>query len=371
MAFNYDIPKIVVENNSNVQAVAPNGIAGRLGVIADLGIASTDLIVANNYREFLEKVPATALTNPTADLKAIKQLFLQKEDSLGASSIIVAPVGSNYTVTTFGDALDKLEAEEFDILIILKPVKYETATIGGVSVADAYLTMLKNWLKTRYTNKDGVGSIFALRESTESNQDIITRMTDFGRGCYACICQEVNGLTLNETVGFITGTIAGRRLDKSLTAKVVAGMTSITDENGANKELLINDGSSIGKQYMNAGIMVFRPFNRRNNDYGVLRSICPSGFDMSVERRADYMTREFQLKDYLGESNNVITLDSIAGEINAKKHQFVEILGLCNEINTNIQKVNSHTVEVDIEYVFDGIIDLIKVFVEFKIDEGE
>lgn len=371
MSFDFDIPKITVENDSMIQVVSSDNAGGRLGVIADLGFNSTDIIIAKDYRDFLSNIPASALENPTLDLKSFEQFFKQKEDSLGASYVTVAPVGSSYTVASFGNALDKLQDEDFDILVVLKPIEYVDTTIESVEIKDTYLTMLKNWLKARYEVKNGVGAIFGLRESNETGKDIITRMKDFGRGCYACIFQEINGMTLNETIGFISGTIAGRNLNKSLTSKVVSEMESITDENGINKEVLFSDENSKGKQYMNNGIMVFRVFNRRKGEFGVLRSVCPTGYDLAIERSADYMTREFQLKDYLGDSNNVVTLNGISAEINSRKYDFINTMNLCKDIITTITKVNHHTVEVLIEYVFDGIIDWIKVSIKYTLNDGD
>lgn len=357
-----DIPKVIVNTTTQVQSTIPEGLAGDVAVIADLGTSSTDIIIANNHRELKEKLGDTILASPTNDVKGILKLFEQKGDNNGVTSVTIAPVGSTYTYTTFGNALDKLESEDFDILAIPKPIAYETTTISSTEVADIYMKLIKDWKDTRYTNKEGVGLIFAMEESTTTGQDVKTRITDFGRGGYCILVQKVNNLTFPESVCFMTATIAGMQLNKSLTHKIVPGIESIQDE------VLFKDSNSEGYQYMNKGITVLRPFNRRLGEYGVLRSVTPEGLDLSIERSADYMTKEFQLKDFLGDSSNHITIDSIQGEINTKKRYFIETLGLCEEINSTVTKVDKSTVEVDLEYVFDGIIDLIKVFIQIKVE---
>jgi len=357
-----DIPKVIVNSTTQVQSTIPEGLAGDVAVIADLGTASTDLIIANNPRELQEKLGDTVLASPTNDVKGLFKLFEQKEDNNGVTSVTIAPVGSSYTYTTYGNALDKLESEDFDILVIPKPLAYESATINSISVTDVYLALLKNWKDTRYTSKEGVGCIFAMEESTTSGQDIKTRITNFGRGGYCVLTQKVNNLSYPESVCFMAATIAGMKLNKSLTHKIVPGIESIQDE------ILFKDSNSDGYKYMNKGITVLRPFNRRLGEYGVLRSVTPEGLDLSIERSADYMTKAFQLKDFLGDTNNTITIDSIQGEINTRKRYFIETLHLCEDINVTVTKIDKGTVEVDLEYIFNGIIDLIKVYIQIKVE---
>ena len=357
-----DIPKVIVDTTTQVQTSIPEGLAGNLGVVADLGTASTDIIIANNSRELKEKLGDTILASPTNDVKGLLKLFEQKNDKPGATSVTIAPVGSTYTYTTFGNALDKLEAEDFDMLVIPKPLVFESPTINSIAVTDIYMKLVKEWKDARYSSKEGVGVVFALEESSTTGQDVKTRITGFGRGGYCILIQKVNNLTYSESVCFMAATIAGMKLNKSLTNKKVEGIESIQDE------ILFKDSSSDGYQYMNKGVTILRPFNRRLGEYGVLRSVTPEGLDLSIERSADFMTREFQLKEFLGDSNNHITIDSIQGEINAKKRYFIETLNLCEDINVTVTKVDKSTVEVDLEYVFDGIIDLIKVFIQIRVE---
>lgn len=362
---NNEVPRIEVITEPILQTKEPDGLAGRVAVIGDLGIASTDIITGESYKDFMTNCPA-GIDTTKEDYKAIVKMYSQKSDSRGVTFLTVAPIGAQYNLTNFAKCLDKLETEDFDILVIPKPIVYETVE----EVTDVWLKTIKKWLQSRYSNKAGVGVIFALNDTgeTTSAQAVNKRMEIFEnqRGVYSVIVQPINGLTIPETVGFMSATIAGRKLNKSLTNKIIEDITSITDANGNNKELLFNDAESLGIKYMNSGVTVLRPFNRRNNEFGVLRSNCPSGYDLAIERSADYMTRQFQLVDFLGDESSVVTLDAIAGEINSKAYTFTEVLNLCNDIETSIRKINYHTVEIDIKYIFDGIIDYIRVYIAIK-----
>lgn len=367
---NNEVPRIEVITEPILQTKEPDGLAGRVAVIADLGISNTDIIVGESYKEFTSNLPSGVDTTKD-DYKAIVKMYSQKDDSRGVTFLTVAPIGSQYTLENFGKCLDKLETEDFDILVIPTPIKYETKEVDSNEVTDVWLKLIKSWLQSRYSNKAGVGVIFALNDTGESSsvQSVNKRMEIFEnqRGVYSVIVQPVNGYSIPETVGFMSATIAGRKLNKSLTNKIIKEIKSITDANGNNKELIFNSKESLGIKYMNSGVTVLRPFNRRTNEFGVLRSNCPSGYDLAIERSADYMTRQFQLVDFLGDESSIVTLDAIAGEINSKAYTFTEVLNLCNAIETNIRKVNYHTVEIDIKYIFDGIIDYIRVYI--AIDE--
>lgn len=359
---NNEVPKIEVISEPILQTKEPDGLAGRVAVIADIGIESDEIFTGDNYKSFIANLPSE-VDKTKADFKAIEKMFIQKDDSRGVTFLEVIPI-KTYDLTNFGKCLDKLETEDFDILVIPTPIKHEKTE----DINDTWLELLKSWLQARYINKSGVGVVFGLEESSTPGESIVERMVKLAgqRGIYGVFFQPINGWSLNETIGFMSGTIAGRKLNKSLTHKVVKGINSITDSEGNNKEVIFNSKDSIGYKYMNSGVTVLRPFNRRNGEFGVLRSNCPSGYDLAIERSADYMTRQFQLVDYLGDSNSVTTLDAIAGEVNSRIFTFTNTLNLCNNIETSIQKINYHTVEIDIKYIFDGIIDYIKVYIAIE-----
>ncbi len=444
MPMNLTVPKIEVINDKPVQTIAPNGTAGRVGVIADLGDmgvndeASTEakisalsrynVIAGDTYRAIQSVLP-TQTNVDKEDYKALEMFFKQNKDSDGVTFMTIAPIpyykksGNNVVAITdesekFGFALDNLENEDFDILVVLTPLPYEcslsvnntdetnkivlgklennvfkgtdgteitgeankyycdystgkvykwssntfTEETEATFYKDEIILELQSWLNARFKNKSGIGCSFALNESDDLAQRVDTRMEVLlgQRGIYNVTVQRINGWTLNQSVAYISGVIAGRKLNKSLTNKIIRGISSIENE------LQFSGETQDGYRYMNAGVTVLRAFNRRNGEFGVLRSTCPSGYDLAIERSADYMTRQFQLNDYLGESSNVVTLDAIAGEINSRMFTFINTLNLCNDIEASILKLDHHTVQIDLKYIFDGIIDYIKVYINIE-----
>ena len=442
MPMNLTVPKIEVINDKPVQTIAPNGTAGRVGVIADLGdmgitaqssiedLNKFNVIAGDSYRVIQAVLPKETDVD-SEDYKSLEMFFKQNRDSDGVTFMTIAPLpyykknGNSVVAISdmserFGFALDHLENEDFDILVILTPLPYEvslsvnneliandniilgkfnteTEFIGtdGVAVTgeankyycdyatnkvyefknskfveksgatfynDEIILELQSWLNARFKNKSGIGCSFALEESDDLARRVDTRMEVLlgQRGIYNVTVQRINGWSLNQSVAYISGVIAGRKLNKSLTNKVIRGISSIENE------LQFSGENQDGHRYMNAGVTVLRAFNRRNGEFGVLRSTCPSGYDLAIERSADYMTRQFQLNDYLGESSNVITLDAIAGEINSRMFTFINTLNLCNDIEASILKIDHHTVQIDLKYIFDGIIDYIKVYINIE-----
>ena len=45
---------------------------------------------------------------------------------------------------------------------------------------------------------------------------------------------------------------------------------------------------------------------------------------------------------------------------------FINTLNLCNDIEASILKIDHHTVQIDLKYIFDGIIDYIKVYINIE-----
>ena len=133
MPMNLTVPKIEVINDKPVQTIAPNGIAGRVGVIADLGNMNVttsseiadlnrfNVIAGDSYRAIQSVLPEQTDVN-TDDYKAIEMFFKQNSDSDGVTFITIAPLpyfkkqGSSIVEITddsekFGFALDNLENE--------------------------------------------------------------------------------------------------------------------------------------------------------------------------------------------------------------------------------------------------------------------
>ena len=350
----------MVKDNSSVTKV-PDGVAGNvavLGYFGDTAKLGTDLRNYANYRDLVTDFDTVLKgETPTADYESLEYFFKQTEDSLGVTSVTIAPLNvdirdATLTLAEVTRVLTLLDGENFDILCI--PSALPKSTEG--SDLDVYITALTEWLSTRFVNQAGVGVIFSL----DTNDGAVsTRLGNMSRGVYGVNTQVFNETTLQKSTAYYCGQLAGRKVDKSTTYKVVSGITSL------NKEYTF-EADSEGYNMVASGCTVFKCFDRRNQKYGVIRALTPAGYDVSEERTADYMTRALQLTEFLGDSSNTVTVDSINGEVNSLIHSFVDELSLCEEIQTSINKVTANKVEIDLEYVFHGIITEIVLYIDIK-----
>lgn len=352
------IPRIVVKDNSSITKV-PDGVAGNvavLGYFGDITKLGNGLRTYTNYRDLVSDF-STALGSevPTEDYNSLEYLFKQTDSSLGVTSVTVAPLtsdvrGTGFALTDLTRALTLLEGENFDILCI--PSALPMKTEGDDT--DIYVSTLITWLATRFANQSGVGIVFSL---DSADGTVSTRLDKMDRGVYGVNTQIFNGLTLQKSTAYYCGQLAGRKVDKSTTYKVIEGITSL------NTEFTFETDSN-GYNLVKSGCTVFKCFDRRNKKYGVIRALTPAGYDVSEERTADYMTRAFQLTEFLGDSSNSITIDSVNGEVNSLIHSFVDELSLCEDIKTSISKVSASKVEIDLEYIFNGIITEIVLYID-------
>lgn len=356
------IPATHVLTNSNVTKTA-DGLAGDVAVIGYFGPTTgeesigTTLRNYTNYRELTNDISKPA-TNPE-DYEALEFFKKQTDDSRGVTSITIAPVNkpvnsADFTLTELTRVLGLLEDETFDALVIPTPL----AKITEGTDLDVLITTIKTWLSTRFSNQSGVGTIFSLNPT---DGDAGARIEGIGRGVYGVIIQTFNDWTIQQSTAYYAGQLVGRKVNKSTTYKVIPGINSL------NTEYTFNDDDS-GYTLVTKGVTLFQCKDRRNKEYRVIRAYTPAGYDVAQERTADYMTRAFQLADFLGDSSNTVTLDSVKGEVTSKVHTFVDELKLCKQIETSINKVSASKIEIDLAYDFDGIITNITLYINIKED---
>ena len=354
------IPATHVLGNGKVTQTA-DGLAGDVAVIGYFGPTSgdgsigTELRTYTSYRELTENLTKPAAN--TEDYEALEYLTKQTSDSLGVTSITIAPISApvnatGFTLTEFTRVLSLLADESFDILVIPTPLKKLTEGTD----ADVLITTLKTWLSTRFTNQNGVGTIFSL---ATTDGDAGARVKDMGQGVYGVVIQKFNGWTLQQSTAYYAGQLAGRKVNRSTTAKVILGIESLDTEYTFNTD-------DAGYTLIKNGVTVFSCKSRKKKEFKVVRAYTPAGYDISEERSADYMTRAFALADFLGDSSNTVTLDSIKGEVTSKMYTFTDKdkLNLCEKINASINKVTATKVQIDLEYIFEGPIINITLLID-------
>lgn len=359
------IPSINVTRNKTV-AQPPTGMAGSVATILYCGEftggtqIADEIVAITNVNQFQEHFPALEDEEYKTSYSVVQKVFEQRNGNLGATELIILPCKKDYNSTDFADYLDRLEPETFDILMIPTPIDdLPTESEGTASV---FLGLIKTWLNNRFKSQAGVGVVFGLAptydETTSTNTELLTdAMSIFEEGVYGALTQSFNGLTLNESVALYTNHLAGLNVSASTTNKVIPAITKLSKEYTYGED-------SVGAKLISAGITCFKCFNRSDKEYGVVRAYTPAGYDISIERSADYMTRQFQLNDFLGESSRSSTLDAIAGEVNSRIYNFVNTLAICDDIDATVTKIAANTIEIGLKYCFSGRIITINLIVE-------
>ena len=184
MPMNLTVPKIEVINDKPVQTIAPNGTAGRVGVIADLGdmgvnteptveekinaLSRYNVIAGDSFRVIQSVLPIQTNVD-TDDYKSLEMFFKQNRDSDGVTFMTIAPLPyykkSNNNVVQitdkseqFGYALDHLENEDFDMLVVLTPLPYEVSLSVNNAIIDKDNIVLGtyNEQQQKFIGTDGV-----------------------------------------------------------------------------------------------------------------------------------------------------------------------------------------------------------------------
>ena len=340
----------VIEDAVTIPTNLEPGMASRVAVIGAFDSTTTDVTVCTD-KETAHSVFGT--TSTLGDFKGTDDIdFL----FLGASELIVVnittwsddstPVAStSITTEKLTAALAKLHNEVFDMLFIAD------------ELADASQTIVTTWLASEFGNKFCHGQVAQLSKSTTSAYT--TSAATFSKNTYYINTQNltVNGTTLNlnQSTAFIAGLIAGREVNRSLTAKILPDVSAVSPE-------YTFESGDIGAKLMELNIPIAEIRNRRLQEDICVNSMVPNGLDMSINRTRDYVINRIQAELLLGESNSELTEDSAQTLVENVRNECVDTLHLLKDIVYHIERVSATEIDIVLEkLVFDGIITKVKI----------
>jgi hypothetical protein len=257
----------------------------------------------------------------------------------------------NLTATKLDDALASVRDIEFDILYCAD------------ELTDAFITTIDTEAKARFEAKKPFGYIgVGTRSSTAAYTTTAGKLGDY---CYAYLTQslEVNdtSLSLVESGAFLVNTIARLPVGQSLTAKVLDGVTDADDVTGLSSDDDYED-------LVGLGFFVVRLINPMTGTYECVNSATANGLDLYINRVRDYIVNDFALRQYLGEKNNEITLQSLKTECNGLKTKFVDDLRLVENITYAVEKAATDKVNVILNTIqFADVITEIDVFITIEV----
>lgn len=349
-------PDIIVEEGAVIQTEDTTpGMAGKIGIIGAFDSEVSALTWVGD-KETAHSIFGTMTTEGTfKGTDAIDLLFT------GASSLLVANITtwSNGTASTtltnekLNAALELLTHEEFDLLFIAD------------EMSDAQQTIASTWLNSEMRAKHAHGQVAQLQKSTTAAYE--TSIATFQKNAYwICTQQYTYGgevLSLNRSAALMAGLIAGMKVNRSLTAKIIPGITAVTPE-------YTNAASSIGAKLLELNVPFLRCKNRSTRTHYCVNSKLPDGLDLYINRVRDYVINRIAVETYLGEVNSEKSVEGISNIVENIRYQCVDVLGLLKDIQYRVVKSSSTCVDVILErLIFDNVITEIRITYNIIVEE--
>lgn len=345
------VPKIEIIK----KATAKSQGTGEAGKIAVVGAFKTEATTPQLFTSLSDAQDTFGDDSTFDGCAALPYLF-----SNGATSVLAVNVstksGETWTktldATALSSALTKIKGEDWDILFVCAPI------------TDAFATLIDTYLEACFTDKYPAGYVGALTGANDAAN--ITTAGNAGDQCYGLLTQQltVNGVQLSvlNSAAYYCGLIAGMKVGNTMTMKTVPNVTAVSPE-------LSFETGGAGKSLLEAGITTIKCMDRGNGRYVVVNSEQPNGLDLYVNRVRDYVVKVMSLHQFLGERNNEVTLEEIKHEIMRVKNECINGLDLLRDIEFDVEKKNSNTVDIHItKLLFDGIITEIDVYVTVEVE---
>lgn len=342
-------PRIIVREDT--VTIAENNVSNVMkssdyAIIGAFDSEVTDLTLTRDVREAHQLFGVTETVGDFKGTDAIDGLFR------GVSTLLVANITTydedtpETTLTTekLEAALNKLHNEQFDTLFIAE------------ELTDAQQTIVSAWLDAEFEAKYCHGQIAQLQKSTAA--DYAASVGKFNNNVYYINTQQftVNGavLDLNQSTAYIAGVIAALDVDRSLTNKIIDGITSVTPEYSTV-------AGEMGATLLNLNVPFLKCRNRRLQTYYCVNSTLPDELDLYINRTRDSILNNLAVEAYLGEKNSSITENGVTTLIEGLKKRYID-LNLISDLKYHTNKTSSKCFDVIIdEMLFDDIIDTINV----------
>ncbi|WP_296885147.1 hypothetical protein [uncultured Methanobrevibacter sp.] len=344
MAIEPDI--IVTEEIVEEPDVTP-GMRSTMAVIGAFDSTITEPTVCSTVTEAHTKFGTTETVDAFKGTDTIDFLFL------GASKLIIVntttwsddetPVAdTTLTNQKLSDALTILKDEEFGSLVIAE------------ELTDAAQTIVSNWLDTEFRGKFPHGQIAQLQKSTAAAYE--TSIATFRKHVYWICTQQYTyqgvQLSLNQSAALMAGYIASLEISKSLTSKIIPGITSVTPE-------LNTETGTIGAKLLELSVPFLKVRNRLDNRYICLNSELPDGYDLYINRVRDYVIERIEAETLLGEPNSIEAAEMIVEKVYTECVTDGKYL---KDIIYHVEKEDTKTAKLVLDaLVFEDVTQIVKI----------
>ena len=339
---------------SSPKVIRP-GIAGRIAVI---GAFNTEETTPQSF-DNLKEAQKTLGTDSTFNGCDVLPILMEGATSILAVNFTTWSGSGNsktadksLTPSKLSDALAKIKHEEFDILFVAE------------ELLDTTIPIISEFLAEIYEVKNPACYTGAINRSTKAAY--LTTLNLAGDYCAGLISQQVivngNLLSLLESSAYYASVIASLNVGNSMTKKTLPNVTGITPA------YTFEDGDD-GLAYLTAGMTIFECVNSLNDEYCVVNSEQPNGLDLYIVRSENYIIRQFQLRQYLGDKNKPKTLNEVKQELDRVKKLCVETLDLVEDINYTATKTAGNCLDIYLETMkFASVLTTINMHILIEVD---
>lgn len=367
------IPQIHAYNKKQPKRVDPS-FAGRVCII---GAFKSEVTTPKSYNTLAEAVTdlgAYDSTDVFMGNKALNILFGKDNNGkeiqgvTGVTSILAVNVatksGGTWTktldATALTTALGKVKYERFDTLFIATD-----------DISDALLAVITPFTSERHLNKIPCGyggyisartgaSASAIKQAYKATADAVD---DFCYGLIPAQTVKINGNMFDalETSAYYCALVSSTNVGASLTQKTLPSVEGLGTEYSF-------ETSEQGEYLVEYGFMAIDCYDRENNEYLIVNSEQPNGYDLYINRVRDYVLRAFNLHQYQGERNRTPTLSEISSMLTLVKESCVKNLDFLADIEYTVEKVAPKKAQVTItRLLFDDILTDIDVYYTIEV----
>jgi hypothetical protein len=176
-----------------------------------------------------------------------------------------------------------------------------------------------------------------------------------------------------ETAAYICGVESGLPVDTIMGQRTLPHMIGVPEELNYDPRFKSStDEQNDGIHLLAHGATVFECTNRANNEWAIVNSRLPCGFDISHLRTSAYIIKQIALTPFLCKINNDVTRESVDSVIASLKDRYVDRFTNVISIDHHIaEKRSPSCIEIYIYINFWGIIINECVYVAMGVEEDE
>lgn len=330
--------------------------------------------------------------------------------------------------------LSKLKYEEFDSIIFAYDLNKElgstytygeitTTTDGKETIKDSNKTngmpkpilerllQLKKFTHDSYNLKNPIGLYIGLKitpedttsakTTTTNGHSVVDSLTETNKSknidknlaekylsifsdpvhnAHSLYCMVFDGLDVElrpetltplETAAYLCGVESGLPVDTIMGQRTLPHVTGVPEE--LNYDPTYKDSAdeqNDGIHLLANGATVFECINRANNEWAIVNSRLPCGFDISHLRTSAYIIKQIALTPFLCKINNDVTRESVDSVIASLKDRYTERFANVISIDHHIaEKRAPYCIEIYLYINFWGIIINECVYVAMGVEE--